>query len=107
MPPKVMSNIGEMYIENLETGERTKFEGISDISIDYDECECDYEPMKLSEEFSFTLDIAEMPILTTLRLLGLDGSIGWKIVQNKQHKKKRINKKWAKKYGYTCLVWCN
>lgn len=26
-----------------------------------------------------------------------------KIIQNRKHKKKRINKKWAKKYGYTII----
>ena len=34
-------------------------------------------------------------------LNGIDIIVTTKYVQNRKHKKKRINKKWAKKYGYS------
>lgn len=34
-------------------------------------------------------------------LNGIDIIVTTKYIQNRKHKKKRINKKWAKKYGYS------
>lgn len=59
---------------------------------------------------SFTTDIIDKENL--FNVLGVDSSksqdqIGFlltKPVQRRKHKKKRINKKWLKKYGYKILV---
>lgn len=40
-------------------------------------------------------------VMDNVLLNGIDIIVTTKYVQNRKHKKKRINKKWAKKYGYS------
>ena len=39
--------------------------------------------------------------VTVMMLNGIPITITTKTVQNRKHKKRRINKKWLKRYGYT------
>ena len=40
-------------------------------------------------------------VMDNVFLNGIDIIVTTKYVQNRRHRKKRINKKWAKKYGYS------
>lgn len=63
--------------------------------------------MTESKEFSFDLDITYNDKIID-ELTGRNKKVrivGRKLVQNRKHKKKRINKKWAKRYGYSLILY--
>lgn len=122
---KLDLSIGKMYIENPETGERTELNGIEDITIATLDTS-KFEPITIPKEYTLSVDLANMPDETMQMLFGkklvctgspeeIRKKLFWELpinanilnldlIQNKTHKKHRINKKWAKRYGYTCTV---
>lgn len=68
-------------------------------------------PLSASEEFTMELEIDGDLLASTFGVdlaSGKDFSVEYnaspELVQIKRHKKKRINKKWAKRYGYNAVI---
>lgn len=127
--------VENVFIVDLETGQRTELKGIDEVLIITKEDLDKNEPyMSLTEpkEFTATMEVKEigMRMLNMIRgrkiFKGNMNDIVLKLInfiyvhrvafgycniydicikQNRTHKKKRINKKWAKRYGYTCMVY--
>lgn len=134
MPTKEL-DIGNLFIVDPNTGERTELKDIPTLTMTTDET-LDYEPIigwDKPKEFTATMEVKEigMRMINMLRgrkvfkgsmddislmlwnfifnqwvTLGESTIYDIKIKQNRTHKKHRINKKWAKRYGYTCTVFC-
>lgn len=126
MPPEEMTT-GTLYMINADTGEKTELMPIQTLTVgsvgNLDKC----GPIDFDREISFDIDINKISRKTLLDLMynsiSAKGSLeeiakkifrelplGAKIQaaslrQSKTHKKKRINKKWAKRYGYICTVY--
>lgn len=122
---KLESTIPKMYIENTETGERTELNGISTLTID-DIITSEFEPNTIPKEYSISMDLSNVSDETIRRIFGkklvctgsleeilnklfkeipgIKSILDLDIIQNKIHKKKRINRKWANRYGFTCRV---
>lgn len=122
--------VKNVFITNPDTGEKTELKGVSTLTMTTDETS-QYEPIKAfdSKGFTGTLEKATtklvMKVLRDIlyksftvrgsieeivREVFLNMPLGHEVVdlefkQNKTHKKKRINKKWKKRYGYTCKVY--
>jgi hypothetical protein len=104
MPPdKLKFDVGNIFIKDLNTGEETELNGIADINITTDRIE-EIEPIRTPREMSFSMDVSVISIEIIEQLMPKVRILGLLYSQNKTHKKKRINKKWAKRYGYTCTV---
>lgn len=132
MPPdNIQAN--NLTFTNLETGQEVKLDIIPTLTMTTGQ-ESEHEPyMDLTEPkgFTATMEVKEIGMRMINMLKGrkaFQGSvdeisatlfnfISWQwatigestiydinIKQNRTHKKKRINKKWAKRYGYTCYV---
>lgn len=111
---------GTACLFNKETGEEVmKFDNISEITLDcndgqdydfnlrqekffYDDREVtmsiDFnEPVDMNKFYSLLgVDVSKMPDSYDVKFL--------KVVQVRKHKKRRINKKWAKRYGYKTIT---
>ena len=117
---------GEMYFVDPGTDEKIKIDGIKDFKVNNDTIPEYNFSAELNKEYNFEIDTNKISKKELLKLICntsiLTGSIGeiseqliyealsnkirWvDLKQNKVHKKKRINKKWAKQYGYTCVVY--
>lgn len=113
--------VGNLTFVDLETGQKTKIDTIPSLTMVTDETS-QFEPIKALEELpeitvtSTFLDMfyKSFTVIGTIeeiaREVFLNMPLGHEVVdldfkQNKTHKKKRINKKWARKYGYTCKVY--
>lgn len=126
MLPEEIST-GTIYMINPNTGEEIELDGIQEITMEPVE-PIDIEPIKTSGEISMDVEISdelkdelkEMLMPKKLVCKGSPEEIAKKIFrelpheakiqevelrQSKTHKKKRINKKWAKRYGYICTVY--
>lgn len=126
MPPDKI-DIGNLTFVDLETGQETKIDATPTLTMATDET-LDYEPIigwDKPMEFNATLEVKNTKRLMDVlfksftvtgtieeitRKVFLNMPLGREVVdlefkQNKTHKKKRINKKWARKYGYTCKVY--
>lgn len=126
MPTDKME-VGNLTFTNLKTRQETRINTIATLTMATDDTS-QYEPIKTLEyprEITGTLEIKDMKALRELlyksftvtgtideiaREVFLNMPLGREVVelslkQNKTHRKKRINKKWAKKYGYTCKVY--
>lgn len=120
-------DVSNLYITDPETGQETKMDTIPTLTMTTD-AGVNHEPIKAFEpprEITGTFEIKNMKALRELlyksftvsgsidemvREVFLNMPLGREVVdlefkQNKTHKKKRINKKYAKKYGYTCKVY--
>lgn len=92
----------ELYINGMPVG------NIKSLSIN-DEVFKSNRIINIPREMSFTIDNCQ---LNEEWLLGMDLSnqpdkytISYiQMIQNRTHRKKRINKKWAKRYGYSKLI---
>ena len=121
----------KMEVSNLTfvgqaTGQETRINTIATLTITTDDTS-QYEPIKTLEcpkEIIGTFEIKDMKILRDIlfksftvtgtieeiaKEVFLNTPLGHEVVdldfkQNRTHRKKRINKKWKKKYGYTCKV---
>ena len=122
---KVSSIIGRMYIENPETGERTELNGIPTLTMTTDDTS-EFEPNAFPAEYSFSMDISNISDKVKDMLFGkklvctgileeisnklfkeipdIKSILNIDLIQNRIHKKKRINRKWANRYGYTMTV---
>lgn len=107
----------KMFLYDVETGEKlTEIKGIDEIQLEtniryetkYDEDNYSYIDSFNTGSYEMTLDY-NVTDMSLNKLLGFDEPIKkpdaydityTKIVQRRKHKKKRINKKWAKRYGY-------
>lgn len=130
MPPKNITlgsgslNFGTMCLSNIETGEEKTFKvnDIQELSLecderpDYDEVLCPGRKMLTLQNKEATMNIDFNSSIDTEKLydlIGFDSSkmpdaydIGFqKLVQIRKHKKRRINKKWAKRYGYKTVTY--
>lgn len=123
---KLQSVIPKMYIENLGTGEIAEIKEISTLDI-IDTNTIEFEPITFPTEYTFSMDISNISDEVKDMLFGkklvctgiledisnkLFGEISdiksifsLYLIQNRIHKKHRINKKWAKRYGFTCTVY--
>lgn len=101
--------MNNFYIKNTETGILTPISEISNFTdVDQYEVNTKYKcPEFRNEEATLEFNLAQdLDIFGNI--FGIDMSkkpdayiISFtKPVQNRKHKKKRINKKWAKRYGY-------
>lgn len=116
---------GTLYMINADTGEEIELDGIQEITMEPVE-PIDIEPIKTGGEIEISMDVEisdelkEMLMLKKLVCKGSPEEIAKQIFrelpheakiqevelrQSKTHKKKRINKKWAKRYGYICTVY--
>lgn len=97
---------GTLYIKNEPIGPI-----IPELNIDYppDDTQHIRFPLHTPEPIEFelesTVDIPTLSILTGEEFLGGSKTFslqytGTRLEQVRKHKKKRINKKWAKRYGY-------
>lgn len=126
MPPDKME-VGNLTFTDPKTGQETRINTIATLTMATDDTS-QYEPIKALEyprEITGTLEIKDMKILRDIlfksftvtgtieeiaKEVFLNTPLGHKVVdlefkQNRNHKKKRINKKWARKYGYACKVY--
>lgn len=124
MPPEEMPT-GTLYMINPNTGEEIELDGIQEITMEPVE-PIDIEPIKTDGEIEISMDVKisdelkEMLMPKKLVCKGSPEEIAKQIFrglpleaeiqaaslrQSKTHKKKRINKKWAKRYGYICTVY--
>lgn len=126
MEPRNTSK-ARMLIANPKTGEETEFKGIQPLTITTDKTVDDnlFPACNQPTEFNATMDVINAEALNELlyNTLAIKGTVeeiargivrlllaGYTIArlyfwQIRTHKKKRINKKWAKKYGYACKVY--
>lgn len=105
MPPdKLKFDVGNIFIKDLNTGEETELNGIADINITTDRIE-EIEPIRTPREMSFSMDVSVISIEIIEQLMPKVRILGLLYSQNRIHRKYRINKKWAKRYGYTCTVY--
>jgi len=118
--------VGNLTFVNLETRQEIQIDTTPTLTMATDET-IEHEPIKSfeqTEEITGTFEIKNMKALRDLlyksfavrgsieeiaRKVFLNMPLGHEVVdlefmQNRIHKKKRINKKWAKRYGYTCIV---
>lgn len=117
--------VGNLFIVDQNTGERTELKDVTNITVTTDN-ESEIEPIRpYTGEISFTMNVEvsdefkEMFLPKKLTAKGnledVAKEIFWglpleseildlEFSQNRIHKRKRINKKWAKRYGYTCTV---
>lgn len=125
MPPDNL-DVCKIYIENLETGERTELNGIEDITIATLDTS-KFEPITIPKEYNISMDISNISDEVKDMLFGkklvctgsleeisnkvfkeipdIKSILNIDLIQNRIHKKHRINKKWAKRYGFTCTVY--
>lgn len=125
-------DIQNAFMIDPNTGDRIKLDGIKEMTVEAVE-PIDIEPIKTGGEIEISMDVdisdelKEMLMPKTLVLKDIyntgdllrklhiakwileDAPINANILQAivrqaKTHKKKRINKKWAKRYGHTCIV---
>lgn len=118
---------GTLYMINADTGEKTEVMPIETLTVgsvgNLDKCGL----IEFNQEISFDIDINKISRKTLLHLMynsiSVKGSLEEiakgifrelpheaeiqevDLKQSKTHKKKRINKKWAKRYGYICMVY--
>lgn len=117
--------VENIFIVDSNTGERTELKGVADITVTTEDISA-YEPIRpYTGDISFAMDVEvsdefkEMLLAKKLIAKGNLEEIAKEIflglplksrildlefMQNRIHKSKRINKKWAKRYGYTCTV---
>lgn len=126
MPIKDME-VSNVFTVDPEIGEETEIKGVETLTVTTDEA-IDYNPnTSFAEpiEFNATMEVKDMRRLKDLlyKSITVTGTLGeisrqvflglplhYEIVdlefkQNRTHRKKRINKKYANKYGYTCKVY--
>ncbi|MGJ0847425.1 hypothetical protein ACR77J_12110 [Tissierella praeacuta] len=115
-------DIENIFMIDANTGEKTEIKGVTNITVTTED-KVEYEPFISPREISFDVEISEelREKLLPKKLVcsGSPKEIGEKIFrdfpleckilgvhlkQNRIHRKRRINKKWAKRYGYTCKV---
>ena len=119
--------VSSLTIVDPETGQEARIDSIPTLTMATDET-LDYEPIidwDKPKEINGTFEIKDMGVLWDLlyksftvsgtieeitREVFLNMPLGHAVVhldfkQNRTHRKKRINKKWARKYGYTCKVY--
>lgn len=118
---------GTLYMTNPDTGEKIEAMPIQTLTVgsvgNLDKC----RPIDFDREISFDIDIDKISRKTLLDLMynsiSAKGSLEEiakqifiklpheakiqevELKQNRTHKKKRINKKWAKRYGYICTIY--
>lgn len=99
--------VGNLFIVDLDTGERTELNGIEEVTFTTEDTSVSNENKAYitPRELSLSLDISDISIEMMEMLMPKFRILGLMYSQNKTHRKKRINKKWAKKYGYTCTVY--
>lgn len=125
MPTDKME-VGNLFIVDPNTGDKIELVGIQEITFEPLE-PIDTKFLSLPPEYNFSIDMFRISakalrdiLYKTFTVTGtveeiarqvfLNIPLGREVVdldfkQNKTHKKKRINKKWARKYGYTCKVY--
>lgn len=113
MGEKLISNIA--YIYNTETSKNIQLDSILNIDIEanyqtnYAVDSCGKKLMPVISGRSFSMEFNSDDVSKTI---GLDKSNSSdvfdiqyvKFVQARKHKKKRINKKWLKRYGYKPII---
>lgn len=104
--------VKNIFITDLDTGQRTELKDVTDIKED----KVEYEPFISPREVSFEVEISlPKKLIAKGNLedvakeiffgLPLEAKIlDLEFMQNRIHNRKRINKKWAKRYGFTCTV---
>lgn len=119
MPPRDLE-FGTACLYNIATGEEVmKFNNISELTLECDDGQdYDYnlrqenffyddrevtmsidfdEPVDMDKFYSLLgVDVSKMPDSYDIQFL--------KVVQVRKHKKRRINKKWGKRYGYKTIT---
>ncbi len=119
---------GDLYIMSTDTGEVAKLGKAINVEMVASDTSQEKQELNLSDDKEMTLsfDITElsdelkellMPnyvvaqgslqqiaaILVIMREAGIE-IINTHLEQARTHRQKRIDKKWAKRYGYTCLI---
>lgn len=106
--------LGSIFLENVKTGETYSMDDVSGVRIGSDlvyEYNKPYElPKRTSFDASMEIELLNGQINQDRlnQVIGIDESrlpdkydlTIFKPIQKRRHKKKRINKKWAKRYGY-------
>lgn len=94
---------GYMTIQGLFPHSEMRFEDITEINKDMNLKEL-YEPKSLS----LTVDNIEVEKLFGLTTFLPNCEAEWVVahIQKRKHKKRRINKKWGKRYGYYTVKVC-
>lgn len=114
--------LDSICLENIETGEKHSMNGVSGVNIESNsvyEYNKSYEmPVRTSFdasmeiEFSSNCEVNQVNQEVLNKVIGIDESklpdkydvqIS-ELIQKRKHKKKRINKKWAKRYGYKQIM---
>lgn len=110
------SEFNNMCLIDTETGkEFTKIEDIEDLEIDSEDTEAgeiDFHKFYTKRETAFSHREVIPNIKELCEMLGIDWSNKpdsydiqfQKIVQARKHKKRRINKKWLKRYGVKTVL---
>ena len=114
MPPENFESVSEPFgtlsMLNSETGEEFEFEAVQGFTLTDNTYEINRKyNMPICNNATITLDTTTTLSDDLHKLMGFDVAKMpdaynveyFKPVQIRKHKKKRINKKWAKKYGYT------
>ncbi|MSU01913.1 hypothetical protein [Tissierella pigra] len=118
-------DVENIYMIDPNTGERTELKGVADITVATEDISA-YEPIvPYAGDTSFAMDVTvsdefkekffpkkltvKGSIEEIVREVFLNMPLGHEVVdlefkQNRIHNKKRINKKWGKRHGYTCTV---
>ena len=89
-----LSNLDNVYLDSCEVEKGTQFGNLvrqnASITMEF------YKEETVDTNKILGLDIAQMPDYYDIQYV--------KIVQARKHKKKRINKKWIKRYGYKKVI---
>lgn len=99
--PTDKTGVSNLTIVDPETGQKTRIDTIPTLTMAIDDTS-QYEPIKAFTTSGSIEEIAEEVFLNMP--LGRE-VVDLEFKQNRIHRKKRINKKWARKYGYTCKVY--
>lgn len=107
MKTDTITNISKVYLVNRQTGFKTEIEKIESIKLTISKAKTSKGKFLVAnKELNLSIDADNITDDIRNFLYAIDrakSSIG--ILQNRPHDKKRINKKWAKRYGYTCTVY--
>lgn len=112
MPTYGIGSVESVTFYNRETGEEVMYSSNMDTieSVEFNTSKVKDFSFCSSKQAEFTLKINEVDQDAMKKLIGhkSNSELAIKDIQVKQirtHKKKRINKKWAKIYGYTKYIY--
>ena len=102
----IITNINKVYLINRQTGVKAEIEKMESIKLKVTKAKTSNGKLTvINKELKLGIDADNITddIRNFLYAINrTEKTIG--IFQNRNHRKHRINKKWAKRYGYACTI---